>query len=61
VIQKENFIFLDQEEYTRQVGVSPMSDFRYLYRADFSIRGVREENDILKFVLMAVKPSRISK
>jgi len=60
VIQKENFIYLDQAEYTRQVGVTAISDFRYLYKADFTVRGVLEENETLKFVLMAVKPSRIS-
>lgn len=35
VIQPESFVFLSQAEYKKQVGVTAMSDFRYLYKADF--------------------------
>ena len=35
IIQPESLIFLDQDEYEKQVGVTKMSDFRYLYKAHF--------------------------
>lgn len=35
IIPKESFQFLDQSEYQRQIGVTTMSDFRWLYQADF--------------------------
>ena len=59
VIQLQTLIFLDQEEYTRQVGKTAMSDFRYIYKADFKIQA-KENDGVLIFVLEAVKPSRIS-
>ena len=33
IVQVENLVFLDQSEYTRQVGITPMSHSRYLYKA----------------------------
>lgn len=58
VIQKENFVYLSQIEYKRQIGVTEMSDFRYLYKADFELEYLTEEDGKLKFVLKAIKPSR---
>jgi hypothetical protein len=37
-----------------------MSDFRYLYKADFAPVHLVEKDDLLQFILKAVKPSRIS-
>jgi len=60
VIQQENLIFLCQKIYSEQVGVTPMSDFRYIYKADFDIAYLdTSDANIFKFVLKAVKPSRI--
>lgn len=61
IVQKENFVFLDQAEYTKQVGKTPMSNFRYLYTADFHTVHVSEQGESLAFVLAAIKPSRITK
>ena len=58
VIQKENLMFLNQPTYEKEVGKTPMSDFRYIYKEDFDIIHVREENGTLSFALKAVKPSR---
>ena len=58
-IQKESFIFLDQAAYKGLVGVTPMSDFRHIYTADFSFGYCVEENGNFQFGLEAVKPSRI--
>jgi SAM-dependent methyltransferase len=60
IVQKENFVFLDQAEYTAQVGKTPMSDFRHIYKADFARVHVSEMGESLGFVLAAVKPSRIA-
>lgn len=37
IIPVETFTFLNQAEYEKQVGKTPMSDFRHIYHADFEI------------------------
>lgn len=59
IVQAENFIFLDQTEYTKGVGATPMSDFRHLYKADFHLSVCDQSSEIMRFALQAVKPSRI--
>lgn len=60
IVSGENLIFLSQEFYKQQVGVSPASDFRYIYKSDFDAVAVKDkEVDSFKFMLHAVKPSRI--
>lgn len=59
VIPRESLTFLHQPAY-EQVGTTAMSDFRYLYRADFDIIHLRDAGDALEFALQAVKPSRCS-
>lgn len=55
------FTFLDQSEYTKQVGVTAFADYRRFYRADFKPMAFeRLGQDEFAFVLEAVKPSRIS-
>ncbi len=61
IVQPANFVFLDQTQYTRQVGFTSMSDFRYLYQADFQVILASEENNGFTFALRAVKPSRIAR
>jgi SAM-dependent methyltransferase len=60
IVQPANFVFLDQEQYTRQVGKTPMSDFRYIYQADFQSIQLKDEGGTFQFIVQAVKPSRIS-
>lgn len=55
IITKHSLVFLSQEEYAKQVGITAMSDFRSLYKANFEILATQEESDILAFVLKAVK------
>jgi len=57
VIPKETFIFLRQPEYA-QVGITAMSDFRSIYKADFDIIHLHENGEVLEFGLKAVKPAR---
>jgi hypothetical protein len=61
ILSKESLTFLDQQEYINQVGITPMSDFRYLYQADFVLALLREDATLgrWEFTLQAVKPSRI--
>lgn len=58
VITAGTLVFLDQSEYIKQVGKTPMSDFRFCFHADFSPVWVRETDETLSFVIRAEKPSR---
>lgn len=61
VISPESLGYLHQPEYTAQVGITAMSDYRFVYRADFDLL-YQETIDGAAFcyVLRAIKPSRIS-
>lgn len=57
----EMLIFLHQPNYTERVGKTPMSDYRFCYKADFDLEGCEiTENRQFHWVLKAVKPSRIT-
>jgi SAM-dependent methyltransferase len=55
VIAPQTLVFLDQEEYGKQVGRTAMSDFRYLYHADFRTVWKSHEGESFCFVLQAKK------
>lgn len=55
IINAGTLAFLSQAEYEKQVGVTPMSDFRYLYRADFRTVMAEETADTFLFILQAIK------
>ncbi len=59
IIGPECLIFLHQPAYA-QVGQTPMSDFRFHYRADFDLIHSQTDGHHFEFVLRAVKPSRIT-
>lgn len=60
-ISIESLTYLDQSEYTRQVGNTALADYRRFYRADFSaVHYELMEGHQASFVLTAIKPSRIS-
>ena len=62
VFPPEFLIFLDQSQYTAQIGVTAMSDFRYIYQADFREVWMKKvPRDTFTFILEAVKPSRITR
>jgi hypothetical protein len=46
---------LSQEEYVRQVGVTPMSDFRSIYKADFKSCVFQDDGESFWFVIKALK------
>lgn len=59
VIQSNSLVFLKQTEYTKQVGKSPMTDYRYIYKEDFDDEYIKEDENDLFFVMKVIKPSRI--
>ena len=52
---KEWLTFLRQKSYEEQVGKTSLSDFRYIYKADFEILMAQECKDTFFFILAAVK------
>ncbi|MBF0285742.1 MAG: tetratricopeptide repeat protein, partial [Magnetococcales bacterium] len=60
IVQRENLLFLRQPKYTEEVGKTALSDFRYIYQADFDHLLLQEDDNTLSFVLKAIKPSRIT-
>jgi len=55
ILQKEHLHFLVQSNYEKEVGVTPMSDFRNIYSADFEIIFQTEDDSKFQFILKAVK------
>ena len=57
VINKGSLVFLSQSEYVKQIdnGKTPMTDFRYVYRADFKVVFLKEGETKLMFVLESIK------
>ena len=51
MIVPETLIFLSQKAYEEQVGVTPMSDFRYIYHGDFTTLNVDFSDDHFAFVM----------
>lgn len=50
VITADTFIFLDQKAY-KEVGSTPMSDYRHVYKADFKLRFSKEMGQLFWFAL----------
>lgn len=61
VISQMSLAFLNQEEYSLQVGKTQMTDFRYMYSADLKVEWVQVQDPHFSFVLSCVKPSRIQR
>ena len=61
IVGAEQLTFLSQPNYTKQVGITPMTDYRFCYEADFDLIHSRQ-NEVgqYEYVLQAVKPSRIT-
>lgn len=58
VIQPETLIFLQQPQYA-QVGITSLTDYRAIYQADYDLAFSDDNGENFKFVLRAIKPSRI--
>jgi len=57
VINELTLLHLSQEQYKSNVGKTPRSDFRYLYKADFKLIFLEKTRYRLAFVLEAIKES----
>lgn len=56
IVSKENFIFLSQREYEVQVGRTPMTDYRFVYKADFQPVHLKfSDSGAFVYVLQAIK------
>jgi len=51
VITKESFIFLDRRNY-KQIGESPMTDYRFIYKGDFQLIHEEYKSEIFYFGLL---------
>ena len=61
IISMECLVFLHQPSYTAQVGKTPMTDYRFCYKADFQPLHIKTNDGLgFEYVLKAVKPSRIT-
>jgi SAM-dependent methyltransferase len=58
LIQPETVVFLDQQQYQNQVGVTPMTDFRWLWKGDLEPVACDDDGKDFKFALKAHKPAR---
>lgn len=54
-ILPETLTFLQQNEYEEQVGKTPMSDFRFCYKADFKVEWINIQGGSFNFMISAVK------
>ena len=61
IMQPEQLVFLSQPHYTENVGKNSMSDFRYLYKADYDIMFTNETEEFFHFIIKAIKPTRYKK
>lgn len=51
IVSRETLVYLVQEEYTKQVGVTKMSDFRNIYKVNFKIIHAEDKNGTFSFAL----------
>jgi SAM-dependent methyltransferase len=59
LVHPNNIWYLKQASYD-MVGKTPISDFRYIYKADFDIvHWIPDKDGTFQFGLQAIKPSRI--
>lgn len=61
IISRACLTFLVQPEYTQQIGVTAMCDYRHAYAADFDIVHSSLVDKNYEFVIKAIKPSRITR
>ncbi len=58
VLLPETLIFLQQPQYA-QAGITSLTDYRAVYKADYDLAFSEDNGENFKFALRAVKPSRI--
>lgn len=58
-IVAQTFIFLNQQAYKEQLGVTSMTDYRDVFKGDFHMISSEVIGEKLFFTLQCIKPSRI--
>ena len=59
-IGSDSMVFLSQKNYTAQVGKTPMTDYRNVWKGDLELLDYKEDDNDFQFIIEAIKPSRIS-
>lgn len=54
IISKESLVYLVQEKYEKQVGVTKMSDFRNIYKVNFKVIHAQDKDGTFYFILKKV-------
>lgn len=57
IIQPESFVYLSQRQYA-QVGQTAMTDYRFVYHADFEVAYHEIRDETFVYALQTIKPSR---
>ena len=60
IVSGESFVFLSQPNYDQQVGKTAMTDYRFVYKADFDCAYAEVRGFDFIYAMAAVKPSRCS-
>lgn len=60
IVGPEQLTYLHQPDYTQQVGVTPMTDYRFVFKGDFDPLMRKNVEHVFCYVMQAVKPSRIT-
>ena len=55
VLSHASLVFLCQDEYEKQVGKTPMSDYRFCYQGNFDILHQQYKDGMFFFILKAIK------
>lgn len=58
LVQMEQFVFLSQEQYKAQIGLTAMTDYREVWKGDFEPLAFQPNEHGFFAVLRAVKPPR---
>lgn len=58
IISQASIAFLNREAYEKQVGRTPMTDFRWLWKGDFEPLHVEDNGSKFVFAMKAHKPAR---
>jgi predicted SAM-dependent methyltransferase len=51
IVSRETLVFLDQDQYTAQVGKTKMSDFRNIYKVSFKTVHAEDKDGTFYFIL----------
>jgi SAM-dependent methyltransferase len=59
IVSTASFVFLNQAEYVAQIGKTPMTDYRWLWKGDLRLRAKVDLGDSEGWVLQAHKPATV--